>query len=137
AATAGRVAELPLAQGEVDLSVRVPDADTDSRTEVGRVGAALNRMLGHVGDALAVRHASEMRVRQFVADASHELRTPLAAIRGYAELTRRRREPVPADVARAMSRVEAEAARMTVLGDDLLLRARLDSGRQLGRRPVE
>ena len=76
--------------------MRVPDADTDPRTEVGQVGAALNRMLGHVAAALAARQASETRVRQFVADASHELRTPLAAIRGYAELTRRSREPVPA-----------------------------------------
>ncbi|GAB3937543.1 hypothetical protein GCM10027614_15940 [Micromonospora vulcania] len=82
AATATRVTELPLDRGEVALAVRVPAADTDPRTEVGQVGAALNRMLGHVADALAARQASETRVRQFVADASHELRTPLAAIRG-------------------------------------------------------
>jgi two-component system OmpR family sensor kinase len=135
AATASRVAELPLAKGEVDLSLRVPDADP--RTEVGQVGAAFNRMLGHVGDALAVRHASETRVRQFVADASHELRTPLAAIRGYAELTRRGRDEVPPDVAHALGRVESETARMTTLVDDLLLLARLDSGRPLEREPVE
>jgi len=137
AATAQRVAELPLAKGEVDLSVRVADADTDPRTEVGQVGAALNRMLGHVGDALAVRHASETRVRQFVADASHELRTPLAAIRGYAELTRRGRDAVPDDIAHALGRIESESARMTTLVDDLLLLARLDSGRPLDRDPVE
>src|SRR3982751_6893689 len=89
AATASRVAELPLDRGEVALSVRVPERDTDPRTEVGQVGAALNRMLGHVAGALAARHANETRVRHFLADASHELRTPLAAIRGYAELTRR------------------------------------------------
>jgi len=136
AATARRVAELPLATGEVDLSVRVPAADTDSRTEVGQVGAALNRMLDHVGDALAVRHASEMRVRQFVADASHELRTPLAAIRGYSELTRRGHDPVPEDVAHALSRIESESKRMTTLVDDLLLLARLDSGRPLDREPI-
>ena len=53
---------------------------------------------GHVGAALAARHASETRVRQFVADASHELRTPLASIRGYAELARRGRADGPADV---------------------------------------
>ena len=70
-----------------------PGATPTQRTEVGQVGAALNHMLDHVGAALAARQASEMRVRQFVADASHELRTPLAAIRGYAELTRR--EPGP------------------------------------------
>ena len=46
-------------------------------------------MLDHVGAALEARQDSETQLRQFVADASHELRTPLAAIRGYAELTRR------------------------------------------------
>jgi two-component system, OmpR family, sensor kinase len=135
--TARRVSELNLAHGEVDLSVRVPEADTDPRTEVGQVGAALNRVLGHVGDALAARHASETRVRQFVADASHELRTPLAAIRGYAELTRRGRDAVPGDVAHALGRIESESARMTTLVDDLLLLARLDSGRPLDSDPVE
>jgi len=137
AATASRVAQLPLSTGEVALSVRVPAADTDPRTEVGRVGAALNTMLGHVANALAVRQASETRVRQFVADASHELRTPLAAIRGYAELTRRGRDAVPPDIARALGRVESEAARMTTLVEDLLLLARLDSGRPLEREPVD
>jgi two-component system, OmpR family, sensor kinase len=136
AATAGRVAELPLDRGEVALSVRVPDGDTDPRTEVGQVGAALNRMLGHVGAALSARQASETRVRQFVADASHELRTPLAAIRGYAELTRRERKVLPPDVSHALRRVESESARMTELVDDLLLLARLDSGRPLEREPV-
>nr|MCW1959316.1 HAMP domain-containing histidine kinase [Mycobacterium sp.] len=81
--------------------------------------------------------ASESRVRQFVADASHELRTPLAAIRGYTELAQRKRAEVPADVAHAMSRVESEAGRMTHLVEDLLLLARLDSGRPIERRPVD
>ncbi|WIY04883.1 HAMP domain-containing sensor histidine kinase [Amycolatopsis mongoliensis] len=129
AATATRVSELPLDRGEVALSERVPDTDTDPNTEVGKVGSALNRMLQHVANALTARHASENRVRQFVADASHELRTPLAAIRGYAELTRRSGEQVPPDVAFAMSRVESESRRMTTLVEDLLLLARLDSGR--------
>ncbi|MEV6639917.1 HAMP domain-containing sensor histidine kinase [Amycolatopsis sp. NPDC051371] len=129
AATATRVSELPLDRGEVALSERVPEADTDPTTEVGKVGSALNRMLQHVANALTARHASENRVRQFVADASHELRTPLAAIRGYAELTRRGGEEVPPDVAFAMSRVESESRRMTTLVEDLLLLARLDSGR--------
>ncbi|MFG2054708.1 ATP-binding protein [Micromonospora sp. NPDC048930] len=137
AATASRVTELPLDRGEVALSVRVPDADTDPRTEVGQVGGALNRMLGHVAAALAARQASETRVRQFVADASHELRTPLAAIRGYAEVARRGRDEVPPDVAHALRRVESESTRMTSLVDDLLLLARLDSGRPLAAEPVD
>ena len=129
AATASRVSELKLDRGEVALSERVDEVDTDPHTEVGKVGFALNRMLGHISNALSARQASESRVRQFVADASHELRTPLAAIRGYAELTRRSGEQVPPDVAFAMSRVESESARMTTLVEDLLLLARLDSGR--------
>ncbi|MEU9743233.1 ATP-binding protein [Micromonospora chersina] len=137
AATAARVTELPLDRGEVALSVRVPAADTDPRTEVGQVGGALNRMLGHVAAALAARQASETRVRQFVADASHELRTPLAAIRGYAEVARRGRDEVPPDVAHALRRVESESTRMTSLVDDLLLLARIDSGRPLAAEPVD
>jgi two-component system OmpR family sensor kinase len=137
AATAGRVTELPLDRGEVVLAVRVPEADTDPRTEVGRVGAALNRLLGHVTAALTARQASETRVRQFVADASHELRTPLASIRGYAELARRSPDPVPPDVANALARVESEAVRMTGLVGDMLLLARLDAGRPARRQPVD
>ncbi|MFI6094701.1 sensor histidine kinase [Lentzea sp. NPDC051213] len=135
--TATRVSELPLHEGEVALAERVQEEDTDPRTEVGKVGLALNRMLGHVGDALKARHDTEKRVRQFVADASHELRTPLAAIRGYAELTRRSGEDVPPQIAHAMGRVESEARRMTFLVEDLLLLARLDAGRPLEREPVD
>ncbi|NBM19827.1 cell wall metabolism sensor histidine kinase WalK [Streptomyces sp. GC420] len=131
AATATRVSELPLHVGEVALHERVPDAEADPRTEVGQVGAALNRMLGHVGAALTSRQESEMRVRQFVADASHELRTPLASIRGYAELTRRGREQTGPDTRHALGRIESEAHRMTGLVEDLLLLARLDAGRPL------
>ena len=131
AATATRVSELTLHTGEVNLSERVPEAECDPHTEVGQVGAALNRMLDHVHGALHARQQSEMRVRQFVADASHELRTPLASIRGYAELTRRGREEVGPDTRHSLGRIESEAGRMSLLVEDLLLLARLDAGRPL------
>ncbi|MGY1743454.1 MULTISPECIES: sensor histidine kinase [unclassified Blastococcus] len=130
AATAGRVAELPLASGEVRLADRVPAADTDPRTEVGRVGGALNRLLDSVEGAMAARQTSETRLRQFVADASHELRTPVTSIRGYTELLRRTTD-LPEDADRSLRRVEAEAVRMSGLVDDLLLLARLDAGREI------
>lgn len=136
AATARTVATLPLRRGEVDLSVRMPTALTDPRTEVGQVGAALDQMLAHVEDALTVRQQSESQARQFVADASHELRTPLTAIRGYAELAGRNPDDLPA-VRHALSRVHAESARMTDLVDDLLLLARLDAGRPIGQDLVD
>jgi two-component system OmpR family sensor kinase len=137
AATAARISRLPLDQGEVAELVRVPEADTDARTEAGQVGASLNRLIDHVAAALTARHASETRVRQFVADASHELRTPLASIGGYAELTRRGRDVVPPDTAYALSRIESEAGRMTRLVEDLLLLARLDAGRPLEQRQLD
>jgi len=137
AATATRVSELPLDHGEVALPERVSVADTDPGTEVGQVGAALNRLLGHVEEALTARQASETQVRQFVADASHELRTPLASIRGYAELVRRLPGDLPPDALRAMGRVESESHRMTALVEDMLLLARLDAGRPLARDEVD
>jgi two-component system OmpR family sensor kinase len=135
AATASQVAELPLESGEVEFPAGVPD--TDPRTETGQLGAAFNRMLGHVQTALARRNASETRLRRFAADASHELRTPLAAIRGYAELALRHPGDSPEQVMHALRRVLSESTRMTVLVDDLLLLARLDAGRPLNREPVD
>jgi two-component system OmpR family sensor kinase len=137
AATAHEVASLPLAQGEIGTTVRVPDSLTDERTEVGAVGAALNTLLVHVEQALDERHRSEQQVRQFVADASHELRTPLTTIHGYAELSRRTTPADPAQLSLAMTKVEAEAGRMSDLVEDLLLLARLDAGRPLASDEVD
>ena len=107
-----------------DLSHRVES--TDPRTEVGRLGISLNAMLDRLERAFGEREASEDRLRRFIADASHELRTPLASIRGYAELFRMGAAREPADVEKAMRRIEDEAARMGVLVEDLLTLARLD-----------
>jgi two-component system OmpR family sensor kinase len=111
-----------------DLSHRVPT--THPRTEVGRLGIALNRMLDRLEQAFAAREASQERLRTFIADASHELRTPLASIRGYAELFRMGAARSPGDVEKAMRRIEEEAARMGVLVEDLLTLARLDEVRE-------
>jgi two-component system OmpR family sensor kinase len=137
AATAQQVSQLRLDRGEVALAVRVPPQDADPESEAGRVGQAINHMLNNVEEALAARQASETKVRQFVADASHELRNPLAAIRGYAELTRRDREQLPTEAAYAMSRVESEAERMSHLVEDMLLLARLDAGPDLDLKPCD
>ena len=134
-ATASEVAQMPLASGEVTLPRRVPGANP--RTEVGQLGEAFNRMLGHVEQALGKRQASEARLRQFIADASHELRTPLAGIRGYTELALRGENALDPKLRRALSRVDAESARMSRLVDDLLLLARLDAGRPLADEQVD
>jgi two-component system OmpR family sensor kinase len=117
-----------------DLSQRVLAEDPTS--EVGRLGAALNYMLGEIEAAFAEKTTSEDRLRQFVADASHELRTPLTSIRGYSELLRKGAFTDEENRHRALTRVEEEAARMGGLVDDLLLLARLDQGRSLQMTPV-
>jgi len=125
-----------------DLTHRV-ERD-DEHTEVGRVGRAINVMLGRIDVAFAERtaseekaRASEERMRRFVGDASHELRTPVAAVRAYAELYRMGADRHPEDLARLLRRIEDEAARMGVLVDDLLLLTRLDEGRPLERATVD
>ncbi len=137
AQTATTVSTMPLDRGEVQLPSRLAEQDADPRNEVGRVGLAFNHMLDNVEAALASRHRSETRVRQFVADASHELRNPLASIRGYAELTRRSGDDLPADTAFSLSRIESESERMSKLVDELLLLARLDAGPNLQPEPID
>lgn len=136
-ATATQVSNLPLERGEGQVPIRVAPADAQPDSEVGRVGLAFNHMLDNVEGALAARHRSETKVRQFVADASHELRNPLASIRGYAELTRRGEDALPEDAAYALGRIESESDRMSVLVEDLLLLARLDSQPTLDLQPVD
>ncbi len=118
-----------------DLSRRVSPATP--KTEVGRLGLALNAMLDRLEQAFAARTASEERLRQFLADASHELRTPLASIRGYAELFRLGAVRDPAGTENAMRRIEEESKRMGVLVEDLLALARLDEQPEREPQPVD
>jgi len=137
AATAHQVSTLRLDRGTGQVPIRVAPADANPVSEVGQVGLAFNHMLDNVENALAVRHQSETKVRQFVADASHELRNPLASIRGYAELTRRGSDTLPEDAAYSLGRIEAESDRMSALVEDLLLLARLDSEPTLALQPTD
>jgi two-component system OmpR family sensor kinase len=130
ARTAREVTDLELSAGEPELALRVPAELAVPGTEVGDVGASVNRMLDHVGSALEERYRGTEQMRRFVADASHELRTPIATIRGWADLTRPYRDDLPAEVATSLGRIDSGAMRMSSLVDDLLLLARLEAGRQ-------
>ncbi|HUE67814.1 MAG TPA: HAMP domain-containing sensor histidine kinase, partial [Candidatus Acidoferrum sp.] len=126
-ATAGQIAA-------GDLTRRVEPAT--ERTEIGRLGLALNAMLSQIEAAFGQSKASEQRLRRFIADASHELRTPLTSIRGYSEMLRRGAAGSAADADLARRRIEEESVRMSTLVDDMLLIARLDQGRPLETKPV-
>jgi two-component system, OmpR family, sensor kinase len=135
AATASRVADLPLSSGTVELAERAPVSAPG--TEVGQLADAFNHMLEHVEASLRRRQESEDRLRHFLADASHELRTPVAVVRSHAELARRTGGDLPPEVAHSLERIGAESERMGHLVEDLLTLARLDSGRPLAREEVD
>ncbi len=138
AAAAGQVADSDSRGADMTLPTLIVPVRSDARyTEVGQLGSALNRMLFRIADAMEARRSSELRVRQFVADASHELRTPLAAIRGYAELAKRDSEATTPVVRHAMDRIDSESTRMSMLVGDMLLLARLDAGRPLENEEVD
>ena len=125
ASVASSVTALDLERGDADIAARVPPSDLVVSREVGQVGAALNRLLGHVGRALTVRRDAERGMRTFVADASHELRTPIATVRAYAELSSASQDVTA--LHRNAERIGREAVRMGDLVEELLLLARLDA----------
>jgi two-component system OmpR family sensor kinase len=130
--------DMATAAGEIaagDLSRRVEPAE--HKTEVGRLGFALNVMLEQIEQAFDERRRTEEKLRRFLADASHELRTPLTSIRGYAEVFHRGAKDDPDDLATAMRRIEDESRRMGVMVDELLRLARLGEGREPERAPVD
>ncbi|MFD7303144.1 sensor histidine kinase [Streptomyces pharetrae] len=123
--TAHGIASHDLSESAARLPLRAPRAG--GGPEVEELRTAFNTMLEHIDDSLAVRARAEQRLRRFVADASHELRTPLMSVRGYADLFQYAAANEPEERERHLARLRAEAARMGVLLDDLLLLARLDA----------
>ena len=134
AATAAKVSALPLDRGEVALAERVPDVDP--RTEVGQVGAALNRMLDHVG-----ARAGGPPGQRDPAAAVRRRRQPRAAHPAGRDPRLRRADagaaPLAPETEYSLARISSQAERMTTLVEDLLLLARLDAGRPLERGAVD
>jgi len=118
-----------------DLSQRIEHRD--DRSELGRLGRALDEMLTQLEADSDERERAQARLRQFVADASHELRTPVAAVRGYAELYRAGGIQSGEPLDRAMGRIESESGRMGRLVEDLLLLTKLDQQQPLRTEPVD
>jgi len=121
-----------VAAGERDQ--RIPTDEGPS--EIRHLSVALDRMLQQQRGSLIVREESELRLRRFISDASHELQTPITSVLGWTEL--QRKGALDADgAAMAMSRIESESRRMSVLVEELLLLARLDEHRPLQQLSVD
>ena len=111
-----------------DLTSRV--ATHNPRSEVGRLGAALNGMLARI-------EASQQQMRRFFGDASHELRTPLASLRANAQLYQQGALQDPGEVDEVMDRIVLETRRMGRLVDDMLGLARLGQHPCQSREPID
>ncbi|HEY2576819.1 MAG TPA: HAMP domain-containing sensor histidine kinase [Streptosporangiaceae bacterium] len=118
-----------------DLTDRV--APHNPRSEVGRLGAALNGMLARIEADVQEREVSQRQMRRFFADASHELRTPLASLRANAELYQQGALCGPDEVDVVMDRIVLETRRMGRLVDDMLRLARLGDHPGQSQEPVD
>ena len=87
-------------------------------------------------DVTRLRQLESVR-QDFVANVSHELRTPLSLIKSAAETLIDGGKTNPAVTDRFLDIIDKNASRLTLLIDDLLLLAKLDSGRlELQLQPV-
>ena len=125
----------------LDHELRLDDVAETRYLQVNAV-ALRNHAGGHDGAILVFHDLTRLRqleaVRQeFVANVSHELRTPLSLIKSAAETLIDGGKNDPAVTARFLEIIDKHSNRLTLLIDDLLLLARLDSGRiELKLQPV-
>jgi len=102
-----------------DLSQRI--SVRNSRDELGRLAATLNRLLGRIEKSFTLQ-------RQFMEDASHELRTPVYVAHTAAQVMLERTGRPEDEYREALVTVEQQMKRMYHLVDDLFVLARADSG---------
>jgi two-component system OmpR family sensor kinase len=97
--------------------------------EIARLAETMNGLLDRLGTSLA-------RQRALVADAGHELRTPLTVVLGELELASRPGRS-PEELRAGVGRARAEAERLALLAERILLLARSDDGQlRLDARPI-
>ena len=137
AALAARVnAERSVLEHEVRLESPRPRVLQVSAVAVrDRVGEPAGAVLVF-HDVTRLRELEALR-QDFVANVSHELRTPLSLIKSAAETLIDGGKNDPAVATRFLEIIDKHANRLTLLIDDLLLLARLDSGHvELHLQPV-
>lgn len=118
----GAIAEVARKVQKGELSARVEQPmDSDETRDLAE---DLGRMIGQLDELMTTQ-------RTFVAHAAHELRSPIATLRGELQLSLRRtrgEEEYRAAIARALQSAEL----LSLLADDLLTLARVQS-----RRPIQ
>ena len=126
----------------VEIADRIADGEThlridpsDPTTEVGRMAAAMDTVVGALDDALTSARRAEERSRAFLADAAHQLRTPVTGLRASAETLLTTDDS--AEQEELLQAVVRQAHRIGRLVNALLAMARLDRPEPIGRAPVD
>jgi two-component system OmpR family sensor kinase len=99
------------------LDRRVPVGN--SKDELGNLALVFNQMIARLERTFQSQ-------RQFITDASHDLRTPLAVVQAELELLLQHRS-LDKEARETIERSIAEIEQLTLLANDLLLLARLES----------
>src|SRR5262249_25846812 len=105
---------------QFETAVAIVEAAAVSADEAGTIVVVLR-------DVTQAPGVQRLR-RDFVANASHELKTPVASILALSETLRQAAGDDPEAVARFLSLLEQEAARLAHLVGDLLELSRLEGG---------
>ena len=106
--------KLTVAAGEVSTSGRLDiDIETNSRDEVGRLGAAFSAMLG------ALKRSREEQQR-LVQDAGHELRTPLTSLRTNVDVLRKHRDMPDEMRTRVLDDLDVEVGELSALVEEVV-----------------
>ncbi|HEV8186077.1 MAG TPA: histidine kinase dimerization/phospho-acceptor domain-containing protein, partial [Chthoniobacterales bacterium] len=105
-----------------DLPLQIELSVVPFRAEGERKGGAVALFR----DMTQIQQVEAMR-RDFVANVSHELRTPLSIFRGYLETLLDDPQQRPEELVRILEVMERHAERLTLLVEDILSLAKLES----------
>ncbi|WP_067461605.1 sensor histidine kinase [Actinomadura macra] len=129
----GRVVR-PVARLETEM-LEITMSDLARRVEVPSGGDETARLAGRVNAVLARLEGSALQRRAFIADASHELRTPLTGLRTRIELALA--DPEDGELLDTLRHSLRDVERLHRIVEDLLALARLDSGEEPNREPLD
>ena len=110
-----------IAAGELDVRFGIRRGD-----ELGRVGRAIDDLVGRLQTLENERSAVEDERRTLLSNIGHDLRSPLAALQAALEALI---DGVAPDPHRYLRSMQHDIVAMSALIDDLYLLARLDAGR--------
>jgi len=110
----------------INSAAKINDTNIQSRLPLPENEDEIHQLATTINELLSRIELSIHQQKQFTADASHEMRTPLAAIKGTLEVLLRK-DRTPEQYESKIKDVIIQTDRLSILFDDLLQLARLES----------